>query len=59
VTPLISWVERGTAPAQLHAVQRRGEQVVRSRPLCPHPQVAKYKGSGSADDAASFSCATP
>jgi feruloyl esterase len=31
--------------------------VARTRPLCPFPQVAKYKGSGSIDDAANFSCA--
>ncbi len=59
VTPLISWVERGVAPERLAAVQRNGEQVVRSRPLCPHPQVAKYKGSGNVDDAASFVCDAP
>jgi feruloyl esterase len=59
VTPLISWVERGAAPERLAAVQRKGDEVVRSRPLCPHPQVAKYKGSGSVDDAASFTCAAP
>ena len=27
-----------------------------TRPLCPWPQVAVYKGSGSADDAANFEC---
>jgi hypothetical protein len=28
----------------------------RSRPLCPYPKAAKYKGSGSIEDAANFSC---
>jgi len=28
----------------------------RSRPLCAYPTVATYKGSGSLEDAASFSC---
>jgi len=32
-------------------------KVDRSRPLCPHPQVAKSNGSGTADAAASFTCA--
>jgi len=32
--------------------------VTRSRPLCPYPQVARYKGAGSIDDAANFSCVT-
>ena len=27
-----------------------------TRPLCPWPQVAVYKGSGSTDDAANFEC---
>jgi hypothetical protein len=33
--------------------------VERTRPLCPYPQVARYKGTGSIDDAASFSCVAP
>jgi feruloyl esterase len=28
----------------------------RTRPLCAYPQQAKYKGTGSLDDAANFSC---
>jgi feruloyl esterase len=32
---------------------------VRTRPLCPYPQTARYNGSGSLDDAASFSCQNP
>jgi feruloyl esterase len=31
-------------------------KVVRTRPLCAYPEVAMYKGSGSIDDAANFSC---
>lgn len=58
LTPLVEWVERGVAPDRLPGVLRSGEQVLRARPLCPYPQVAKYKGSGSVDDAASFSCGT-
>jgi feruloyl esterase len=34
-------------------------QVDRTRPLCPYPQVAKYKGAGSIDEAANFVCAAP
>ena len=33
--------------------------VVRTRPLCPYPQVARYSGSGSTDDAANFRCVAP
>ena len=31
----------------------------RTRPLCPYPQVARYAGSGSIDDAANFVAAKP
>jgi feruloyl esterase len=54
------WVEQGKAPEQLIAGHATSNgQVDRTRPLCPYPQVAKYKGSGSIDDAANFVCAKP
>jgi feruloyl esterase len=53
---LEAWVEKGIAPAQVLATRLTDGKVERTRPLCPHPQVAAYKGSGSIDDAASFSC---
>lgn len=54
---LMSWVEEGKAPDTLPAVRRdRTGKVTRSRPLCQYPLVAKYKGSGSIDDAANFVC---
>ena len=57
---LEAWVEQGSAPAEIIATKyKTGDPqsgVVRTRPLCPWPQVAKYKGTGSTDDAASFSC---
>ncbi len=56
VTALEQWVEQGKAPAQIVASSPDGK---RTRPLCPYPQVAKYKGSGSTDDAANFTCARP
>lgn len=59
LTPLVEWVEKGIAPLQLAASQRRAGQLVRTRPLCPYPQVAKYRGTGSADDAQSFVCVNP
>jgi hypothetical protein len=33
--------------------------VARTRPLCPYPQVGRYQGSGSVDDAANFGCRMP
>jgi feruloyl esterase len=56
VSAVIDWVEKGKAPDSLVAKKMVGGQVTRSRPLCPYPQVARYKGQGSIDDAANFSC---
>ena len=51
------WVEQGKKPNQIIASHSTNGQVDKTRPLCPFPQVAKYKGTGSSDDAANFSCA--
>jgi hypothetical protein len=41
-------------------LERRIEDgVVRTRPLCPYPQVARYRGTGSTDEAANFTCKAP
>jgi tannase/feruloyl esterase len=56
VAALERWVERGEAPSSLlasHVVDGKSD---RTRPLCAYPQVAKYKGAGSVDDAANFAC---
>jgi len=58
-TPLVEWVEKGTAPQAIAAARLVDGKAVRTRPLCPYPQVARYKGAGSVDDAASFACAMP
>jgi feruloyl esterase len=56
---ILSWVEEGKAPETLLATRRdRTGAVMRSRPLCPYPLVAKYRGSGSTDQAASFTCSS-
>ena len=55
-TPLVHWVEEGKAPASIPAARIVNGQTVRTRPLCPWPEVAHYKGTGSIDDAANFSC---
>jgi feruloyl esterase len=34
-------------------------KTIRTRPLCPYPQVAKYSGTGSIDDAVNFVCSQP
>jgi feruloyl esterase len=53
-TPLVSWVEDGIAPEGLIGSHIEGIKVVRTRPLYPYPAVAVYTGSGSIDDAATF-----
>jgi hypothetical protein len=59
VTAIIDWVEKGKAPDSMMASRVVNQQVVRTRPLCPYPQVARYSGQGSIDDAANFRCAAP
>jgi feruloyl esterase len=54
-----TWVEDGKAPDQIQAAHVEQGKVSRTRPLCPYPQVARYKGSGSIDDAANFACQAP
>jgi feruloyl esterase len=54
---LIDWVEKRKAPESIVASKVVAGKVTRTRPLCPYPQTARYKGSGSIDEAASFTCA--
>jgi feruloyl esterase len=59
IDALNEWVEQGKAPDELIASHLTNGKVDRTRPLCPYPQVAKYKGTGSIDEAANFVCAAP
>lgn len=59
MTAIRDWVEHGKAPEILIASHSTKGVVDRTRPLCVYPKVAKYKGSGSIDDAANFTCALP
>jgi feruloyl esterase len=54
MSAMTAWREKGRAPERIIA-SRAG----RTRPLCAYPQVAKYKGTGSIDDADNFVCAAP
>jgi Tannase and feruloyl esterase len=69
LTPLVAWVEQGVAPDRIVASARgtgnagganadvpAAWSTTRSRPLCPAPLVARYKGTGSVEDAANFDC---
>jgi hypothetical protein len=57
---MIRWVEQGRAPGMLVAdlLDKRGDPI-RTRPLFPYPQVAKYKGAGSTDEAVNYISSTP
>ena len=57
VGALDRWVEQGRTPDTLIASHAVAGKVDRTRPLCAYPQVAKYKGTGSIDEAANFVCA--
>jgi hypothetical protein len=63
VTSIEDWVERGIAPDTIIATKYKNDiartDLARTRPLCPYPKVAQYKGSGSIDDAANFVCQAP
>ncbi len=59
LTALEQWVEHGLAPDQIVASHSTNGEVDRTRPLCPYPQVAQYKGTGSTDAAANFACVEP
>jgi feruloyl esterase len=53
-------VEKGQAPDRVIARKvAAGGAVSRTRPLCPYPQRAVYKGTGSIDAAESFACRQP
>ncbi|MBV9507787.1 MAG: tannase/feruloyl esterase family alpha/beta hydrolase [Acidobacteriia bacterium] len=56
VGALEQWVEHHQAPEKIIASHSANGKVDRTRPLCPYPQVAQYKGSGSIDDAQNFVC---
>jgi feruloyl esterase len=50
------WRESGVAPDQIVASHVTNNRVDMTRPLCPYPTVAQYKGSGSVKDAGNFVC---
>lgn len=58
---LEKWVEDKTPPSTINATKFRDDKpangVQISRPLCPYPQQARYKGAGDPNDSGSFSCA--
>ncbi len=63
VDAIINWVESDETPQVLTGTRAENADptygwTARTRPLCPYPQVARYLGTGSIDEAANFTCAT-
>jgi feruloyl esterase len=69
ITPLVQWVEQGIAPRAIVARARGAGNAGgvnaevpadwapdRTRPLCPYPSIARYRGHGSLESAANFVC---
>jgi feruloyl esterase len=56
LTALENWVEKKQTPATITASRVVQGKVEKTRPLCPYPQSASYKGSGETNDAANFVC---
>ncbi len=53
------WVESGVAPDRIRAAKVEDGQVRMTRPLCSYPEVARYTGVGSTNDAGNFTCEAP
>lgn len=51
---MVDWVEKGTAPRSVVATGKAFPG--RSRPLCPYPKHAQYKGKGNPEQASNFEC---
>jgi hypothetical protein len=62
-TSLVEWVEDGKTPGSIIATKPAGQDPVKSpkmtRPICPYPQAAKYRGAGNSNAAESFECTAP
>ena len=59
LSAVIAWREQGRQPDQIVASGRITGGGTRTRLLCPHPQIARYDGSGNGDDASSYRCTAP
>lgn len=52
-----NWVDKGQAPERMLAMKVVDGDILRSRPVCAYPAVAKYDGNGDINDATNFACA--
>ncbi len=57
---VVDWVEKGVEPQAIFGSRKDASgKVVRTRPFCPYPEVARYNGTGSIDAAENFTCKNP
>jgi feruloyl esterase len=60
VMALDRWITAGVAPDKIIATKfindRPANGIAFQRPLCPYPEIARYKGFGDTTNAASFIC---
>jgi len=65
---LDQWHQGGPAPERMTATKFDNDlfaylgfpaKLLRTRPLCAWPRIARWNGTGSTDDAANFSCVAP
>ena len=57
---LVDWVEKDVPSGTIIGTKYSADQkVLLTRPLCPYPQLARYKGTGDTNDAANFECSNP
>lgn len=60
---LMAWTERDVAPERIVATKWKNDskqdEVLRQRPICSFPKVAKYDGTGDPDQASSWGCNEP
>lgn len=60
VAALVRWVEKGEAPERIVATKYQDDDpvkpVLRTRPLCVYPSIARWTGVGSTDDEKNFVC---
>jgi feruloyl esterase len=56
IATMEQWREQGVTPAQMMGTNK-GSGL--TRPLCPYPQYAKYKGTGDLKDAKNWACTQP
>jgi len=59
MTAVVNWVEKDIPPVSIVASRVVDNKVVRTRPLCSYPEVARYTGNGSIDEASNFRCMAP